>query len=80
MSHLEDTMAQQIRLAGLPIPTREFVAIPSRRFRWDFAGLNSVYSWRSREGHGARAAIPRALAWPGTVKRGTSPPWQGGCA
>ena len=39
MSDLEDTLAFQLRLAGLPIPLREFKAIPSRRFKWDFAWL-----------------------------------------
>jgi len=37
MSHLEDTLASHIKLLGLPEPIREYVAIPGRRFRWDFA-------------------------------------------
>jgi|GEM_PF-2620614 len=37
MSALEDTLAAHIKLCGLPDPKREFVAIPGRRFRWDFA-------------------------------------------
>jgi len=36
-SILENLMATQIRQAGLPKPQREFVAIPGRRYRWDFA-------------------------------------------
>lgn len=36
MSHLEDTLLAQIRLAKLPEPIREFHAIAGRRFRWDF--------------------------------------------
>ena len=34
---LEGQLLQQIRLHGLPIPTLQFRAIPSRRFRWDMA-------------------------------------------
>lgn len=37
MSHLEDTLWNQIHLAKLPVPEREYQAIPGRRFRWDFA-------------------------------------------
>jgi very-short-patch-repair endonuclease len=37
MSHLEEQMAQQIALAGLPKPEREFKAIPGRKFRFDFS-------------------------------------------
>lgn len=40
MSHLEDTLAAHIKLLGLPEPIREYVAIPGRRFRWDFAWPN----------------------------------------
>jgi len=36
-SHLEETLLYQIRIAGLPTPTREFKAVIGRRFRWDFA-------------------------------------------
>lgn len=36
-SHLEDTLALQFRLAGTPIPEREYRALPGRRFKWDFA-------------------------------------------
>jgi len=38
-SHLEQALAFQFRLAGLPIPIQEYKAIPGRRFRWDFAFL-----------------------------------------
>ena len=37
MSKLEDTLANQIHLAGLPPPVREFKAVPGRRFSFDFA-------------------------------------------
>ena len=37
MSHLEEKLAEQIRAANLPEPVREYRAIPTRRFRWDFA-------------------------------------------
>ena len=37
MSRLEDTLAGQIRVAGLAQPIREHVALPGRRFRFDFA-------------------------------------------
>ena len=37
MSGLEDLLALHIRQTGLPIPVRELVAVPGRRFRWDFA-------------------------------------------
>ena len=32
----EETLAFQIRAAGLPSPEREYRIIPDRRFRWDF--------------------------------------------
>jgi len=34
---LEELFALQVKLAGLPEPVREFMAIPGRRYRWDFA-------------------------------------------
>lgn len=37
MSQLNEQMASQIRLAGLPVPEREVRAIPGRRHRFDFA-------------------------------------------
>ena len=37
MSDLEELFALQVKLAGLPEPVREFMAIPGRRYRWDFA-------------------------------------------
>lgn len=37
MSRLEETLFWQIRLAGLPLPEREFRALPDRWFRWDLA-------------------------------------------
>jgi len=37
MSHLEESLALQIKAAGLPVPVREYAAIPDRRFRFDFA-------------------------------------------
>jgi hypothetical protein len=37
MSGLEDAMATQIRMVGLPQPEREYKAIKGRKFRWDFA-------------------------------------------
>ena len=36
MSELENILHKQILLAGLPGPKREFLAIPGRRFRFDF--------------------------------------------
>lgn len=36
-SKLEEALLHQITLAQLPVPTRELVAIPGRRFRFDFA-------------------------------------------
>lgn len=35
-SHLEESMAALLDEAGIPY-TREYKAIPGRRFRWDFA-------------------------------------------
>ena len=35
-SALEETMALQIRAAGLPVPTREHSPVPGRRWRIDF--------------------------------------------
>ena len=37
MSGLEDTLAFQIKAAGLPEPKREYQAIAGRKFRFDFA-------------------------------------------
>jgi very-short-patch-repair endonuclease len=37
MSELEETLAMQMRVAGLPEPEREAMLIPGRRFRCDFA-------------------------------------------
>ena len=36
MSALEDLLFGQIKLCGLPEPIREHLAIPGRRFRFDF--------------------------------------------
>lgn len=36
-SDLEVTLLFHIKANGLPEPVREFKAIPTRRFRWDFA-------------------------------------------
>jgi hypothetical protein len=36
MSHLEDQLALQIKAMKLPEPEREYLAIPGRRFRFDF--------------------------------------------
>lgn len=38
-SKLETELLRQIKKAKLPTPTREFMAIPGRMFRWDFAWL-----------------------------------------
>lgn len=38
-SKLEEKLALQIEEAGLPKPTREFRAIPGRKFRYDFAWI-----------------------------------------
>lgn len=35
-STLERALAFQIRAKGLPKPVTEFLAIPGRRYRWDF--------------------------------------------
>lgn len=36
-SHLEESLALQIKAYGLPEPKREYMAIPNRKFRFDFA-------------------------------------------
>lgn len=36
MSRLEETLLLQIRAVGLPVPEREYLVAPPRRFRWDF--------------------------------------------
>lgn len=36
-SRLEESLALQIKAYGLPEPKREYVAIPDRKFRFDFA-------------------------------------------
>lgn len=42
-SNLEEALAFQIRADGLPVPEREFVAIPGRRFRFDFGWPDPAY-------------------------------------
>ena len=42
MSKLEDTLASQIKMAGLAEPIREFTAIPGRKYRFDFAWPNHL--------------------------------------
>ena len=42
-SELEETLAYQIRVAGLPIPLREYKAIQGRQFRFDFAWPQEEY-------------------------------------
>ena len=37
MSALEEVLAFQIKAKGLPVPDREYPAVPGRRFRFDFA-------------------------------------------
>lgn len=37
MSHLEELLALQIRCMKLPEPEREYIAVPGRKFRYDFA-------------------------------------------
>ena len=37
MSGLEEVLAFHIKAKGLPVPDREYPAIPGRRFRFDFA-------------------------------------------
>ena len=37
MSDLEEQMAFQIKVAGLPTPEREARLVPGRRFRFDFS-------------------------------------------
>jgi len=41
MSRLEDQLWNQIKLARLPEPEREFKAVKDRRYRWDFAWPNA---------------------------------------
>ena len=69
MTALEDTLAFQLDALGVPY-TREFRAIPGRRFRWDFLIGNSDKSrllvevqggtWaRERSGHSSGSGIAR---------------------
>jgi len=37
VSKLQQTLFDQIRLAGLPVPKQEYRAIEGRMFRWDMA-------------------------------------------
>ena len=37
MSHLEDTLAAQIKLVGLPAPVTQYRAVAGRKFAFDFA-------------------------------------------
>lgn len=39
MTALEEQFLFQVRALGLPEPTREYCAIPTRNFRFDFAWL-----------------------------------------
>lgn len=43
MSNLEETLSLQLRADRLPAPVREFVAIPGRRFRFDFGWPDPPY-------------------------------------
>ena len=72
MTALEDMLAFQLDALGVPY-TREFRAIPGRRFRWDFLIGNSDKSrllvevqggtWaRERYGHSTGAGISRDYA------------------
>lgn len=66
-SHIEDELALQIKLAGLPVPVREFAAINGRKFRFDFAfpkhGLLlecQGSTWKGKEGgHSSGSGIAR---------------------
>lgn len=69
-SPLEERMASLLAEAGIPF-TREYMAIPGRKFRWDFAiGTNPEQTrllvevqggtWsRQRSGHSTGAGISR---------------------
>lgn len=62
---LEEMFALQVRLAGLPEPVREFMAIPGRRYRWDFAWPDSFVlvelngGTYARMGHSTGTGIAR---------------------
>lgn len=58
MSQLEDTLYNQIKLIGLPLPKREFRFHPVRRFRFDFAYPDKMLAieveggtWSRKGGH-----------------------------
>ena len=44
MSSLEDTLAAQLRLAGIPF-SREYKAIIGRKFHWDFMVPSTKGGW-----------------------------------
>lgn len=49
VSEAEETMAWQIKVAGLPTPQREYRFFPARRWRFDFAWpFESVRSDKAR--------------------------------
>lgn len=70
---LEEDMALQIRAAGLPVPEREAMVIPGRRFRADFTWRDQavvleveggIFSQRNKggtSGHSSAAGILRDI-------------------
>ncbi len=65
-SDVEALLEFQCKAVGLPQPVREFKAIPSRRFRWDFAWVEQRLlvetngsTWIARKGHTSGVGIAR---------------------
>jgi very-short-patch-repair endonuclease len=65
---VEDEFLFQILAVGLPLPLREYRAIPLRRYRWDFAWEGERYkllveingsTWVSQTGHTSGSGIAR---------------------
>ena len=67
-SKLEEELAFQIRVAGLPEPVREYRFLPQRRYRADFAWVDHRILvecegglWMRKSGHNTAQAIMRDM-------------------
>lgn len=65
-SQLEDKLLFQIKAIGLPIPEREYKAIPGRRFRFDMAYISEKLlievqggTWAGKPSHTSGSGIRR---------------------
>lgn len=80
-SPLEIEFFYQVKAAGLPIPVRQYKALPDRKFLWDFAWVevrllvevNGMTFSRKRGGHSTGGGIARDYT---KVNLGTLAGWR----